>query len=80
MKQLMETSHVLEMKDNRNTWHKPIGGMYRPAELLACKGRLVDAIEAAEEVTMEFLGNMHGISFRVVTTTRTITVSGGEFE
>lgn len=68
------------MCDPRNVWHKPIEGIYRPAELLAYQGRLVEAIEEAEKIRIREYGEMHGIAFRCVTETKTITVASGPFD
>jgi len=81
MKTQTETYHVLEMCGPRDqVWHQPQAGMYRPAVLLAYYGRIVEAIEEAERVRIENYGNMHAVRFRVVTTTKTITINAGEFE
>ena len=79
MKQLTTTEHVLEMRESPNTiWHPPIAGMYKPAVRLAWQGRLTEAIETACDIRIREYGEMHGISFRCVTKTETITVLGGE--
>jgi hypothetical protein len=74
-----ETHHVLQARTEINdrgdwtSWQKPYAGMFRPAELLADQGRLVEAIECAEKTYMVNYGNMAGIEFRVVTKITTVT-------
>ena len=81
MKQLTETYHILEMRSRPNlAWHKPTAGMYRPAEILAYEGNLVEALEAAQRIEIENYGHMKGVSFRVVTKATTITVLAGPIE
>lgn len=82
MRQATETFHVLQVKiDVRDPhWHKPLDDRYRPAELLAYQGRLVEAIEEAQRIHIKKHATMHGVRFRVVTTTRTVTVASGPFE
>lgn len=84
MRQYSETYHVLEVRTEVQSgwtaWHKPTAGMFRPAELLAYQGRLTEAIEAAEKTHIENYGHMHGVEFRCVTTTKTVTVNAGAID
>jgi hypothetical protein len=85
MRQYSETYHVLEVrklitKDIYDVWHKPCDGMFRPAELLAYQGRLIEAIETAEKVQLEKHGHMLGHQFRCVTRTTTTTTLAGAME
>jgi hypothetical protein len=79
MRQYKETYTILEMREIRSkewtTWHKPLNGKYRPAELLAYQGRLTEAIERAQEIQIADYGNMHGIEFRCVTKSTTVTAN-----
>ena len=81
MQHFTRTHHVLEQQDQRNgewcNWHKTTAGMFRPAEMLAYQGRLVEAIEAAETIQIENYGNMHNVRFRVVTKSVTVTTNAG---
>jgi len=77
MRQATETDHVLEMRHQPDEpWHGCVGRVYQPAALLAYQGRFVEAIHEAEITRIREYGNMHGVSFRVVTTTRTVTTTG----
>ena len=80
MKQITETYHTLEILEDGKVWCRIESGTYREAFLLAYYGRLSEAIELAERTRIESYGHMHGVRFRVVTTTKTITVNAGEFE
>lgn len=79
MRSCTQTHHVLEIRDDRSDWCPPVSGMYRPAVLLAYQGRIVEAIELAETIRIREYGDMHGIAFRVLTTTKTVTVASGPF-
>lgn len=74
------TEHTLEVRSRVEggwgSWHKPTAGMFRPAELLAYQGRLVEAIECAEKTYIENYGHMRGIEFRTVTKSTTVTTNG----
>lgn len=80
MRQYSETYTTLEMRrkvnaDEWQVWAKPLAGMFRPAELLAYQGRVTEAIESAELIQIENYGSMHGVEFRCVTKTTTITAN-----
>ena len=76
MRQLTSTHHTLEIRQDGQIWGRTTAGMYRPAELLAYQGRIIEAIEEAERIRIREHGDMHGISFRVVTAARTVTTTG----
>lgn len=82
--QLTQTYHSLEMRRWRNddwlAWSLTTAGMLQPARTLASQGRLTEAIEAAESIWIENYGNMHGVDFRCVTKTTTITVNAGAID
>jgi hypothetical protein len=85
MRQYSETYHVLELRKLvaeglYDTWHRPCDGMFRPAELLAYQGRLIEAIEAAEKIQIEKYGHMLGHEFRCLTKTTTVTILNGPME
>ena len=85
MRQYSETYHVLELRklvaeDTYDVWHKPCAGMFRPAELLAYQGRLIEAIEMAEKIQIENYGHMQGHEFRCVTRTTTVTLLAGPMD
>lgn len=80
MRQYTETYHTLEMRrkvssDEWNVWHRPVSWMFQSASLIAFYGRLVEAIEEAERIHIREYGNMHGVEFRCVTKSTTITAS-----
>ena len=77
MRQMSETGHTLDMRRHRNLTYAPATTtMYQPAILLAYQGRLVEAIHEAEDIEIRERGDMIGVEFRVVTTTRTVTFNG----
>ena len=77
MRQATETDHTLEMRlYTDGPWGRCEAGIYQPACLLAYQGRFVEAIHKAEDAHIRGCGDMHGVSFRVVTTTRTVTTTG----
>ena len=77
MRQATKTEHVLEMRDRPNgPWHAPEARIYQPAQKLAWQGRLVEAIDTAGDIRLAEYDEMHGITFRVVTTAKTVTVLG----
>ena len=77
MRQYSETYTTIEMRRNLGTewevWHKPLDGIFRPAEMLAYQGRLIEAIESAETAHIQEHGSMWDVEFRCVTRTTTIT-------
>ena len=77
MRQQSETCHVLMMRKKINgewsSWLKPIAGRYRPAEMLAYQGRLIESLETAMRATIQNYGNAAGVQFRIETTTKTVT-------
>ena len=79
MRQYTKTYSTLELREQRGDewtiWFPAQSGMYRPAFLLAYQGRLIEAIEAAQDIRIENYGNMHGVEFRCVTKTTTITAA-----
>lgn len=81
MQQYSKTEHVLQTRGKLDStwssWYAPAAGMFQPAKLLAYHGRLTEAIEKAEEIYMENYGNMHGVEFRCLTVTKTVTVNMG---
>ena len=84
MRQYTETEHCLEARTQRGDswtiWQRPEAGLLRPAVLLAYQGRLTEAIEEAQRLYIENYENMHGIEFRCMTKTRTVTVATGAIE
>ena len=77
MRQVSETKHTLEIRTYPDSgWRVADVDMYRPAALLTYQGRLIEAIAMAWDILEQARGVMHGVSFRVVTTTRTVTVLG----
>lgn len=83
MKQYTETEHVLQMRDDvgtprESTWRTVIAGMHMEDLELTASGLIQQALRKARDTHIEHYGNMHGVEFRVVTTTRTVTVLGGE--
>lgn len=82
MKQMTETFHTLEAREKRcgewTIWRRAAGCVCRDAELLAYQGRLVEAIEEAQRGYIHEHGHMHGIEFRCVTKSTTITVACGK--
>lgn len=77
MRQLIEINHVLEVAGPRGIAFRPAyDEMYNPAQKLASLGNIEASIVAAEDAYIAKEGNMHGISFRVVTTSKTISVLG----
>lgn len=80
MRSCSQTQHVLEMRDGESSWYRPIEDYYRPAVLLAYQGRIVEAIETAETARIQQRGDMLGIAFRVVTTTKTVTITSGAWD
>ena len=57
-------------------WFPVTAEMYNGAMLLAQVGQLIGAIEEAYAVRIAEYGNSHGVDFRCVTTTRTVTTLG----
>lgn len=76
MRTASKTDHVLEIHDGRNTWRQPMAERYQPAKQLAWQGRIVEALEAAEEIRVREYGEMHGVRFRMITHTETVTTLG----
>jgi len=77
MRQVTETAHVLEIRlYTDDPWAPCVAGMYQPACLLAYQGRFVEAVREAEDACIREYGNVNGVSFRIVTTTRTVTTTG----
>jgi len=81
MRQYTETNHSLEMREIRGDvytcWYPPTAGMLKPAVTLAYHGRLMEAIELAEDIIVKNYGHMNGLEFRCVTTTKTVTTNSG---
>lgn len=62
----------LEMKKLNTEWHKPLAGMYEPANILVTKGRIIEAIELAYAIHLQNYGSIDNIKFRCVTESTTI--------
>lgn len=82
MRHYTKTNHVLEMRqlvapDTYDSWHMPCAEMYRPAQVMAQQGKLIEAIELAEKITIENYGHMCGHEFRCLTRTATVTLLAG---
>jgi hypothetical protein len=78
-----ETSHELEY---RNTVSGPFvwtpASIYRAlraAASIAANGNVTGAIEAAYDTWQKRHGNCHGVEFRVISRSVTVTVLGGEW-
>jgi len=85
MKQLTETFHTIESRYKVSAaewsiWARHPSCVCRDAELLAYQGRLIESIEEAQRAYIRERGNMHGVEFRCVTNTTTITVCTGTIE
>lgn len=77
MRQQTETESYLEIRDShRQTFVPCNAGMYQRARLLAQNGHAQEALNAAEEIHIEHYGQMHGVTFRVVTKTVTVSQHG----
>lgn len=80
MRQASSTEHTLEAHPGYTDaeWVKANEDVYRAAHKLAYQGRLVEAIKMAEGVLLQGKSNrdLDGAAFRVVTTTKTVTVLG----
>ena len=80
-----ETNHVLQYRRrSAGVWicwarASVLDELARPAIKLALSGRLTDAIELAYDAWNGHYGNCHDVEFRVVTTTTTVTLLGGEW-
>lgn len=84
MRQFTESYHVLQVRrkvgNEWNIWNKPVAGMFRPAELLAYQGHLIEAIEEAQRTQLREYGNMHGVEFRCLTKSTTVTIATGAID
>ena len=81
MRQQTTTEHQLEIRDNpRVTFRPAIAGMYRPAHVLLTDGMIQRALVAAQDAHVENYGDMHGVSFRVVSKTTTVSMLGPWYE
>lgn len=77
MRQCISTEHTLEVRPYPESgWGKASDDMYQPARLLVYQGQLIAAIETAGDILVKTRGSMHDVAFRVVTTTKTVTVLG----
>jgi hypothetical protein len=78
MRQQVETNHELEIKHDRSIFVRALSyhEFLRPAVTLAYHGKIDEALDAAEEIWIAQKGDMHGISFRVVTTSRIVSMHG----
>lgn len=77
MRQASSTEHTLEIRLRPDLgWGMAAERMYQPARLLVHQGQLIAAIDTAGDILVKARGNMHGVAFRVVTTTKTVTVLG----
>ncbi len=81
MRQATQTYHVLEIRRRPDaSWQICNAGMFNPAIKLVHHGHLSEGIEKAGDIYVDEFGNMNGVSFRCLTTTKTVTVCGGPFE
>jgi hypothetical protein len=75
-------SHELQIREKNgevwSTWRPAIAGMYREPRRLAYHGQLSLALDAVEIIHIEQYGDMHGVDFRCVTRSRTVTLRSGE--
>lgn len=76
MQQLTSVEHCLEMANGDGMFHKPVAMMFRPAMILAHHGRISEAIETAYTIHQQNYGHCHGVLFRVVTVSKTISFEG----
>jgi len=71
------TGHVLEKRGPRSVlWHRVVAGIYRPAVILVYQERFVEGLAEAQRIRVQEWGSMHDVQFRIVTSTRTVTVLG----
>lgn len=80
MRQYTEIHTTLEMRrkvapNSWQSWCKPFDEIFRPAALLAYRGRTTEAIEEAERIQVETYGDMYAVEFRCVTKATTITAN-----
>ena len=77
MRQQTETNHMLQVRDREGLcFHPADAGMYQEARKLADRGMLQQALEKACDIRIQEYGNMHGVSFRIVSTIKMVTVLG----
>jgi hypothetical protein len=77
MKTISDTSHVLEISGPRNiAWRPADRDKLGEACKLADEGRLQEALNRAADDYIAQKGDMHGVSFRVVTTERRVSFIG----
>lgn len=77
MQQISKTEHALQIRDGRMLSYRAVqADIYQAAKRLTAHGRLSEALDEAEEIRVREYGDMIGVSFRVVTTTRTVSVNG----
>lgn len=77
MKTIIETTHTLEMSGPRNlAWRSADRDKLGAACKLAEEGRLHEALNRAADDYIERHGNMHEVSFRVVTNERRVAFFG----
>jgi hypothetical protein len=74
MKQQIETESHLEVQDRPGLSFRSVSeGMYQEAKKLAWEGHLYSALNKAMDIRIANYGDMHGITFRVVTKSTIIT-------
>jgi hypothetical protein len=79
MIQILNTTHALEIwGPRRQVWRaaRTADERLRPAEALAAAGRLLEAIDAAEEAWIAANGHMRDVAFRVRSLSETFTGKG----
>lgn len=80
MVEIHHTSHVLEIAGPRGQIWRPAlqtsGDLFREPQRLAMAGRLHEALEAAQDAYIAAHGDMHGVAFRVRSTTETLVGLG----
>lgn len=77
MRQQTETEHTLQIRESPHLIFAPVvAGMYQAARRLAADGQIEAALRTAEDIRIENYGHMRGVSFRVITTTRTVSMHG----
>ena len=80
MKTLTTTEHALQICRPKMSWSPVFGYPFNDAIQLAEQGQFERAIISAEESQRRHCQHMNGSQFRVVTTSKTITVLGGDIE
>lgn len=77
LRQITNINHQLELFGPRNIAFRPATDEFlRPAAKLANGGNIAAALDAAEEAYITHHGNMHGVSFRIRTTSETLSGHG----